>query len=231
MTKRSNRERRSDGVTDERPGAVTEEGDETSADASGEDDVDPSAGERFADGSGEEGSTGMGVAEEETPGHIDEVAPPAAPQDPKAELAELRDRHLRLAAEFDNFRRRTRKELLETGEAAKAGLAGKLLEVLDDLQRVADTPCDGTTTEALHEGVGLVAKKLNKTLTDAGMEIVDPVGERFDPNYHEALLVAPTDDPEQDGIVSQVILVGYRLGDRLLRPAQVQVYRYEGETA
>ena len=59
------------------------------------------------------------------------------------------------------------------------------------------------------------------------MEPVNPLGERFDPNYHEAIILTPTDDPEQDEMVSQVLLTGYRLGDRLLRPAQVAVYRHE----
>ena len=59
------------------------------------------------------------------------------------------------------------------------------------------------------------------------MEAVDPLGERFDPNFHEALILTPTDDPDLDEHVSQVLLVGYRLGERLLRAAQVAVYRYE----
>jgi len=170
-------------------------------------------------------------AAEDTPGHIDAVAAPVQALDPETELEVVRDRHLRLAAEFDNFRRRTRRELLEAGEIARADLAGKLLEVMDDLERVAATPCDSTTTEALHQGTELVARKLAKTLKDAGMEAVNPLGERFDPNVHEAILVAPTTDASQDEIVSQVILVGYRLGDRMLRPAQVGVFRHEEESA
>lgn len=171
------------------------------------------------------------AADEDTPGHIDAVAAPVEELDPEAELEVVRDRHLRLAAEFDNFRRRTRRELLEAGEIARADLARELLEVIDDLERVAATPCESTTTEALHQGTELVARKLAKTLADAGMEAVNPLGERFDPNVHEAILMAPTTDPSQDEIVSQVILVGYRLGDRMLRPAQVGVFRYEEESA
>ncbi len=169
----------------------------------------------------------------ETPGHVDEIGPPESGEDPgpAGELAALKDRHLRLAAEFDNFRRRTRRELGDAGERARAGLAGKLLELMDDLQRVADTPHEGTTTKALHEGIGLVARKFAKVLADAGVEPVNPVEERFDPNLHEALMMTPTDDPEQDELVSQVVLIGYRLGDRLLRPARVTVYRHEAEAS
>ena len=169
----------------------------------------------------------------ETPGHVDEVGAPEPEEDagPEAELAALQDRHLRLAAEFDNFRRRTRRELGDAGERARAELAGKLLELMDDLQRVAETPLEGTTTDALHEGIGLVARKFAKILSDTGVEPVNPVDERFDPNLHEALMMTPTDDPEQDELVSHVVLIGYRLGDRLLRPARVTVYRHEAETS
>lgn len=169
----------------------------------------------------------------ETPGHVDEVGPPPSGDDPgpAGELAALQDRHLRLAAEFDNFRRRTRRELGDAGESARAELAGKLLELMDDLQRVADTPLEGTTTEALHEGIGLVARKFAKILSDTGVEPVNPVDERFDPNLHDALMMTPTDDPEQDELVSQVVLIGYRLGERLLRPARVTVYRHEAEAS
>ncbi|MDE2878795.1 nucleotide exchange factor GrpE [Candidatus Palauibacter soopunensis] len=173
------------------------------------------------------------ASESETPGHVDEVHPPESGEDPgpAGELASLQDRHLRLAAEFDNFRRRTRRELGDAGERARAELAGKLLELIDDLQRVAESPLEGTTTEALHEGIGLVARKFAKVLSDAGVEPVNPVDERFDPNLHDALMMTPTDDPEQDELVSHVVLIGYRLGDRLLRPARVTVYRHETEAS
>ena len=177
---------------------------------------------------------GRGAAREEpgepeTPGHIDEVAVPTPAAEPDAgeELAALHDRHLRLAAEFDNYRRRTRLELGEAGDGARADLASTLLDVVDDLQRVAETQLDATTTEALHEGIGLVARKFAKVLADAGVEQVNPLGERFDPNFHDALMMTPTEDPEEDELVSHVVLVGYRLGARLLRPARVTVFRHE----
>ena len=106
-------------------------------------------------------------------------------------------------------------------------MASTLLDVVDDLQRVAETQLDATTTEALHEGIGLVARKFAKVLADAGVEQVNPLGERFDPNFHDALMMTPTEDPEEDELVSHVVLVGYRLGARLLRPARVTVFRHE----
>lgn len=176
-----------------------------------------------------EGTDETGPGAGETPGHVDEVVVKEEELGPEEELERLRDRHLRLAAEFDNYRRRTRREILEAGEAARADLARRLLEIVDDLQRVADTPCDPETHKALHDGVGLIVRKLLKTLGDAGVEVIDPIGERFDPNYHEALLITPTDDEAEDEVVSQVLLTGYRLGDRLLRPAQVAVFRHGAE--
>ncbi len=192
------------------------------------------AGEELgAAGPAEPGTSEPAAASEDddTPGHVDHVAPPETPGSPEEELEVLRDRHLRLAAEFDNYRRRTRSELFRAGEAARADLASHLLEIIDDLKRVAESPCDPEQHEAMHQGVGLIARKLVKTLADAGVEAINPAGERFDPNLHEALTIQPTDDPEQDEVVATVVLEGYRLGDRLLRPAQVIVYRYQGESA
>lgn len=145
-----------------------------------------------------------------------------------AELEELRERHLRLAAEFDNYKKRTRRQLLECNERAEANLAGRLLDVLDDLGRFADLPAEQTTVEALHEGVGLVERKLLKVLQDSGLEEIEAEGERFDPRVHDALLSIPTDEPEEDDTVSQVILTGYKFGDRLLRPARVVVKNLAG---
>jgi molecular chaperone GrpE len=188
---------------------------------------DDGAGEAVTDGPDTDSADGN-ADEGETPGHVDEIgAPPDEDVEPEEELEILRDRHLRLAAEFDNYRRRTRKEMLEAGEAARADLARRLLEIIDDLTRVAEAPCDPEQHQAMHDGVGLIARKLLKTLGDVGMEPVNPEGERFDPNFHEALTLTPTDDPDLDEHVSQVMLTGYRLADRLLRAAQVAVYRYE----
>ncbi|MDH3734979.1 MAG: nucleotide exchange factor GrpE [Gemmatimonadota bacterium] len=192
--------------------------DDSEAAESGTDEADDIAADAPSDGN----------AGEDTPGHVDEVgAPPEEELDAAQELEVMRDRHLRLAAEFDNYRRRTRKELLTAGDVSRADLAGRLLEIIDDLTRVAEAPCDPEQHQAMHDGVGLIARKLVKTLSDVGMEPVNPLGERFDPNYHEALILTPTDDPESDELVSQVLLVGYRLGDRLLRAAQVAVFRHE----
>lgn len=144
-----------------------------------------------------------------------------------AELEALRERHLRLAAEYDNYRKRTRRELAEASERAQGGLIARLLDGLDDLERVLATPAEATTVEALHEGVELVERKLRKELSDAGLERIEAEGEPFDPRLHDALLTIPVADPELDEVVSRVLVNGYRLGDRVLRPARVEVMKYQ----
>lgn len=144
----------------------------------------------------------------------------------REELEALRDRHLRLAAEFENYRKRTRRELADSRERAQADLAAGILEVLDDLNRVREAPPETTTVDALHEGVDLVFRKLEKGLADAGLSRIEAVDRPFDPQLHDALLTTPVDDPEDDEIVSRVLLEGYRFGDRVLRPARVEVKKY-----
>lgn len=178
-------------------------------------------------------------AEEAGSRDADRAAAPADDADSEAisdelrkeleELDELRDRHLRLAAEFENYRKRTRQELLKTREMAQAELAGRLLDALDDLSRVGAIPAESTTVEALHEGVELVERKLRKELREAGLEPVEAEGRPFDPTLHEALTSTPTDDPDEDDVVSRVFVTGYRFGDRLVRPARVEVKKYRAD--
>lgn len=143
------------------------------------------------------------------------------------ELEELRDKHLRLAAEFDNYRKRTRREITSQQERAKAELTGRLLDVLDDLRRFNDAAREQETdVESLREGMELVERKLRKELGDAGLELIEAAGEKFDPKKHEALTTTPVDDPERDGFISQVLVEGYTFGDQLLRPARVEVMKH-----
>ncbi len=145
------------------------------------------------------------------------------------EMEELREKHLRLAAEFENYRKRTRREMSEARERGQAELAERLLEALDDLERVLETPADATTVEALQEGVEMVRRKLEKELSEAGLARMEPEGDAFDPEYHEALLTVPTDDPDENDVVSRVLINGYVYGDRVLRPARVEVKKYSAD--
>lgn len=146
-----------------------------------------------------------------------------------AQLAELTDRHLRLAAEYDNFRRRTGKERGELMAKAQAALLGRLVDALDDLSRFAGVDPARTDAKTLHEGVNLVERKFWKELEAAGVRRMDQVGVVFDPNLHEAVTTAPAATPAQDHTVGAVLQAGYKLGDLLIRPARVQVLTWQGD--
>ena len=139
------------------------------------------------------------------------------------ELEEMRDRHLRLAAEFDNYKKRVARERVELSDRAQATFISRLLDVLDDLDRlVASDP--GISAEALRSGLALVDRKLRKELESAGVERIDPVGQPFDPAEQEAVSIIPPPDPSQDHTVSATFQTGYRFKGSLVRPARVQVY-------
>ena len=139
------------------------------------------------------------------------------------EVAELKDRHLRLAAEFDNYRKRINRERSELSDRAQASFVAKLLDVLDDMDRlVASDPA--TPLAALREGLSAVDRKLWKDLEDAGVERIDPIGIKFDPSQHEAVSTLPPPDRSRDQQVSATFQPGYRFKGVLVRPARVQVY-------
>ena len=174
-------------------------------------------GEPRTDGAAAEGDGAVGTATEA--GDAEQL---------RRELEEQRDKYLRLAAEFDNFRRRTQKERAEAGARAQATLVKSLLEELDDLQRFSQLDAATVSASAVIEGVQLVERKLLKELTAAGLSVVDPVGERFDPNLHEAITTAPAASAEEDDTVGQVYQLGYVFGSQLLRPARVVVRQWNG---
>lgn len=146
--------------------------------------------------------------------------------EPGSELQAVRDRHLRLAAEFENYRKRVERERGEAWVRAQAQLAERLLEPLDDLQRIADFDPATTPATALHEGAEMVEKKFLRALESAGLEEIDAAGKPFDPTQHEALATAPAESPDQDDTVGQVYRKGYRFKGVLLRPAQVVVRKH-----
>jgi molecular chaperone GrpE len=146
----------------------------------------------------------------------------------EADLAELKDRHLRLAAEFDNYRKRISRERAELADRAQASFVAELLDVLDDLDRlVASDPA--TPLPSLREGLSAVDRKLWKELQDAGVERIDPVGLPFDPALHEAVSTTPAPDRSKEHMVSATFQPGYRFKGTLVRPARVQVYSDQGQ--
>ena len=138
----------------------------------------------------------------------------------------LNDRHLRLAAEFNNYRRRVEAERLDVWSRAQAEVVRKFVEVLDDLQRVAGLDLENATVEAIMEGIDLVERKFVRVLSDLGVEVLDPVGETFDPERMEAMMRVPAESEEDDDRVSQVFQKGYMIGGSLIRPARVSVHKH-----
>lgn len=145
----------------------------------------------------------------------------------ESELEELKDRHLRLAAEFDNFRKRTIRERAQQTEQAQAELVRRLLESLDDLARVSELGTSDHDAAAILEGVRLVERKLRTALEGCGLKAIEAAGQPFDPEVHEALVTVPVASPEEDDIISQELVKGYLFKDTLLRPSRVEVKKYQ----
>jgi len=143
-------------------------------------------------------------------------------------LTDQQDSYLRLAAEYDNYRKRTARERGEQTTRAQADLVKQLIDGLDDLSRFAHVDPATTDPATIVKGVEMVEKKLLKALSSAGLEVVDPINQTFDPTVHEAVATEPALSPEDDHVVSRVYQAGYRFGGQLLRPARVVVKQWNG---
>jgi molecular chaperone GrpE len=143
-------------------------------------------------------------------------------------LLDQEEKYLRLAAEYDNYRKRTARERAELTSRAQAELVKQLVDALDDLARFAHVDPTTTDSATIVQGVDMVEKKFLKMLTAAGLEIVDPVNQSFDPTLHEAVATEPALSPEDDHVVARVFQVGYLFGGQLLRPARVVVKQWNG---
>lgn len=148
----------------------------------------------------------------------------------RAELEETRDRLLRQAAEFQNFRRRTLQERETLTELGKSVVVQRVLEVLDDLERSVEAAAEmekqedaGPAYQSLKHGVELVHRKLLEELNRLGVERVDAVGRPFNEDEHEALFQQPAPDNSEPGVVLAEIQKGYKMGSRVLRHSKVIV--------
>ena len=145
------------------------------------------------------------------------------------EMENLRDRHLRTVAEYENFRRRTARERGQLWARAQAEIASSIVDALDDFSRVLDVDRTQARAADVIEGVELVERKLVRELEAAGLERVGEVGASFDPNYHEAIGSMAAESEEQDHTIGAVFQVGYRFGEVLIRPAKVHVLMWQDE--
>ena len=146
----------------------------------------------------------------------------------RAENSELRDRFLRLAAEMDNLRRRTDRDVKDAKSYAVSGFARDMLAVSDNLRRALDavpadqrTGADATLTTLL-EGVEMTERAMLSALERHGVKKIDAEGEKFDPNFHQAMFEIPNPAVPNNTVV-QVVQAGFTIGDRVLRPAMVGV--------
>ena len=145
----------------------------------------------------------------------------------EAENADLKDRLARRQADFENYRKRVERERSETYNRVVADVTAKLLPVLDNLKRALETESSVEAAESdefrhFLSGVDLIYKQLNGVLEALGVKPIAAVGEQFDPHVHEAVVTEATDDYEPDTVMQEIVS-GYRLGDKLIRPALVKV--------
>ena len=145
----------------------------------------------------------------------------------ETENAELKDRLARRQADFENYRKRVERERSETYNRVAADIAAKLLPVLDNLKRALEAEASVEASESdefrhFLSGVDLISKQLNGVLEALGVKPIAAVGEKFDPHIHEAVVTEATDDYDPDTVIQEIVS-GYRLGDKLIRPALVKV--------
>ena len=169
---------------------------------------------------------GNGTAGAPSADDADDLGP--ATSDLIRRLNEQQDKYLRLAAEYDNFRKRTARERTEGTARAQGDLTRQLLDGLDDLSRFAHVDPATVDAATLVQGVDMVEKKMLKALTAAGLEAIDPTDQTFDPKLHEAVATEPALSAEDDHVVARVYQVGYLFNGQLLRPARVVVKQWNG---
>ncbi|MCY0875989.1 MAG: nucleotide exchange factor GrpE [Firmicutes bacterium] len=165
----------------------------------------------------------LSVEEQEVPeaATVEQVAD-AHFADLQAQVEELRGKWLRTQADFDNFRKRTRQEREDLALFANAKLITDLLPVLDHFAMAVAASESGGSTDSLAKGVDMVYKQLLGVMENAGLRAMDPIGQPFDPNRHEAVMQEPVEGV-QPGHVASVLRTGYLLGERVLRPAMVKI--------
>ena len=173
---------------------------------------------------------------ENQPGEAPAAANDAGPEKPaaddpaalKAEVADMKDKLLRTLAEMENLRRRTEREVSDARQYAVASFARDMLTVGDNLRRAIEAvPEEAKASgdagfKALIEGVDITERAMLSALERHGVKKLEPVGEKFDPNFHQAMFEIPNPDVV-NGTVVQVVQAGYSIGDRVLRPAMVGV--------
>ncbi len=155
---------------------------------------------------------------------VDVASEEAQPEESDADkIAELKDKYLRLFAEFDNYKKRTARERLDLISTASEEVIKSLLPVLDDFDRAKHNAENGAEGEAFSEGVSLVYNKLYQTLTNKGLKEMDRENIDFDPELHEAITKIPAPSKDMKGKIIDYIEKGYYLNDKIIRHAKVVI--------
>ena len=182
-------------------------------------EVQPAAGPRGEDGAPQPGEAAAAEGQAGDAGGLEEALA-AAEQD----LARHRDAMLRMQAEMENLRKRLARDAEKSRKFALERIMKDLLQVRDSMERGLEMADESATVESLREGQELTLKMLAKVLQDNELEVIDPAGQPFDPEWHEAMTVLPSEAVEENTVL-EVLQKGYRLHDRLIRPAMVVVSR------
>jgi molecular chaperone GrpE len=174
----------------------------------------------------EEDQSTNGAAGEAKPPVQDAPAAAATPEGRiaalEAEKADLRDRMLRIAAEFENWKKRARKEQTDAESKVRESVLRDMLEVMDNLERATAATGGATDLQSVQQGIALVLRLFAQKLERYDVKVLDAKGKPFDPRLHEAISQAPSAEVPP-GTVLNELQKGYKLGDRLLRPASVVV--------
>jgi molecular chaperone GrpE len=160
-----------------------------------------------------------------------EAAPPTDPlAEAKADLAKMKEQWMRTAADFDNYRKRARRELEDTRKAGKEELLKEFLPVFDNLERAIQSSSRATDVKAVSDGLAMVLRQYSDTLARGGITKVPTVGHQFDPAHHEAIQQVETDEHPIGAIVAEV-QPGYLQGERLIRAAMVVVAKPKSKSS
>lgn len=174
------------------------------------------------------------TGEPETNGEVSSEGAASVAPDPvaeaKAEAARMKEQWMRTAADFDNFRKRSRRELEDTRKAGKEDLLKEFLPVFDNLERAIQSAQRATDVKGVAEGLQMVLRQYVDTLARGGITKVPTVGAQFDPTHHEAIQQVETDEQPPGTVVAEV-QPGYMQGDRLIRAAMVVVAKPKSKGA
>jgi molecular chaperone GrpE len=202
---------------------------EEAAEATAQEDTDAESGAEPADEQADEEAVAAQAADPPAP----DAEAEQAKRDPVAELqaqvesltqdkAQLYDQLLRRQAEFENYRKRVERERAESFHRSRAEVLLELLPVIDNFDRALSSLDAGGDAESLRQGVELIHRQLSDALVKFGLEPVPAVGEAFDPHLHEAVTTEHSSEHEENTVIEE-FQKGYKLGDKLLRPAKVKV--------